>query len=522
MRASFALICAWTVPDCPGLARIAAAAERNTAAAAAAANSITGHELKRHVEVLADDSFEGREAGSRGGHAAGIYLRKEMVQHRLEPLGTDGDYFQYFQGRYRNVLGMIRGSDADLMREVILVGAHYDHVGYGRATNSFGPLGYIHNGADDNASGTAGLLELMEAFGRLAEPPRRSVVFAFWDGEEKGLLGSWHYVSNPSIPLTRTRLFVNLDMIGRLRGDDLTVHGARTGFGLRQLVARANRAGRLALHFNWEIKDNSDHYPFYQRQVPFVMLHTGLHDDYHSPRDDVEKVNVDGMQHVTRLLFNLVYEAANRDDTTQFRSAVRHESDSTRQQLERPRAVPPARLGVSWDPQADAQDGVLVSRVRAGSAAAAAGIRRGDRVVRVAEHQIVSGPQLRAAIVRAATPTLVIVQRDGEESPLFLNVHLRGRAYRIGLSWHVDDAEPNSVFVTRVIPGSAADHAGLKYGDRIYEINGRPLAGSDRFYESITSQTGSFDLLVERAGRLLNRRIQPSTLVAADANLAGE
>ncbi len=503
----------------------ATAAEFNTAAAAAAtaaAHSITSSELKRHVEVLADDSFEGREAGSRGGHAAGIYLRKEMVQQRLEPLGTDGDYFQYFQGRYRNVLGMIRGSDQQLSREVILVGAHYDHVGYGRASNSYGPLGYIHNGADDNASGTAGLLELMEAFARLAEPPRRSVVFAFWDGEEKGLLGSWHYVAHPSIPLQRTRMFVNLDMIGRLRGDDLFVHGTRTAYGLRQLVTRANGSGSLKLDFNWEIKENSDHFPFYQRQVPFVMFHTGLHDDYHSPRDDAQKVNIEGMQQVTRLLFHLIYQAANRDQPLTFRSAVRQETEASRKRLERPRALPPTRLGVAWQAEADGTEGVLVANVRPGSPAAAAGIRPGDRIVRVGEYRIAGGEPLRAAIVRAPTPTMVVVRRTGQPAPLFLNVHLSGKAYRIGISWRVDDAEPNCVLVTRVIPGSAADDAGLKHGDRVYELNRNQIASSDDFYDQITAERTPFDLLIERQGRLYRKQIRPGRLLAAETDLVAE
>jgi acetylornithine deacetylase/succinyl-diaminopimelate desuccinylase-like protein len=149
-----------------------------------ACNTITSSELQRHVDVLADDSFEGREAGSRGGQAAGGYLVQYFEQNGLAGAGVDGSYFQPFGNGCRNILGMIRGSDPELQDEVIIIGAHYDHVGYGTRRNSFGPLGYIHNGADDNASGTAALLEVMQAFSKLPEPPRRTVVFAAWDGEE--------------------------------------------------------------------------------------------------------------------------------------------------------------------------------------------------------------------------------------------------------------------------------------------------------------------------------------------------
>ncbi len=520
-RTAFVLLS--TLSVAAAASKPALAAELNAAAAvAAAANSITAGELQRHVQVLADDSFEGREAGSRGGHAAGIYLRTEMARLNLEPLGTDGDYFQYFQGKYRNVLGMVRGSDEELSREVVLVGAHYDHVGYGRSSNSYGPLGYIHNGADDNASGTAGLLELMEAFSRLATPPRRSVMFAFWDGEEKGLLGSWHYVAHPSIPLPHTRLFVNLDMIGRLRGDDLFVHGTRTGFGLRQLVARANRSGSLKLDFPWEIKENSDHFPFYQRQIPFVMLHTGLHDDYHSPRDDVEKINVDGIQQVTRLLFELVYQAADREASASFRQAVRHEALARRKRHQRPAALPPPRLGVSWDPQADRTQGVRVTSVRAGWPAAAAGIRPGDRIRSVAGQEISSGAQLQAVLVAAKAPAEVVVEREGAEEPLALAVPLKGRPYRIGISWRVDDAEPQSVVLTRVIPGSAAHRAGLQPADRIYEVDGQPIAHSDHFRKLLAAAGNTCQLLVERQGRLENKRLELLTLPPTATELAGD
>jgi hypothetical protein len=139
----------------------------------AAANSITKDEAQQWIDTLADDSFEGREAGSRGGRAAGNLLMKEFEKLGLTPAGDSKTYFQGFNGTARNILGLLAGSDPKLTSEVIVVGAHYDHVGYGRATNSFGPIGYIHNGADDNASGVSGLLEVVEALKQLPAAPRR-------------------------------------------------------------------------------------------------------------------------------------------------------------------------------------------------------------------------------------------------------------------------------------------------------------------------------------------------------------
>ena len=183
-----------------------------------AVETIHKRELHEHCEVLASDTLEGRETGTHGGEAAGAYiagvLRKEK---HIVPAAADGDYFQPFPPNSRNILARLTGGDAALSREYVIVGAHYDHVGYGNSRNSRGPIGYIHNGADDNASGTAALLELVDAFNSLDIRPKRSVLFIFWDGEEEGLLGSKYWMTSPTVPLDRIRLVFNIDMIGRLR-----------------------------------------------------------------------------------------------------------------------------------------------------------------------------------------------------------------------------------------------------------------------------------------------------------------
>src|SRR3954452_2191527 len=189
----------------------------NNAFYAAAMESITADELYHYVEVLADDVYEGRASGSRGGHAAAQWLIQQLRPFQLTPAGNNGGYVQTFSNDCRNILALQPGDDPQLQNEVILVGAHYDHVGYGSANNSYGPIGKIHNGADDNASGTSAVLETLETFARSGLKTRRTILFVFWDGEERGLVGSRYWLSHPTLPIDRVKLDITLDMVGRLR-----------------------------------------------------------------------------------------------------------------------------------------------------------------------------------------------------------------------------------------------------------------------------------------------------------------
>ena len=298
-------------------------------ALAKALESITRDELRKHVDVLADDTFEGRESGARGGHAAAGYVVKQLQDLKLTPAGERGSYYQAFAGNSRNILAVIEGSDPQLKQEVVAIGAHYDHVGYGTQRNSYGPWGYIHNGADDNASGVAGLLEFAQALNELPQRPRRTILLAFWDGEEKGLLGSKHWVASPTVPLSRLKCFINIDMIGRLTNRRVEVYGTRSAAGLRQLVSHANST-QLDLDLTWKIKDDSDHWPFFNRGVPVLMLHTGLHKDYHRPSDDAERINQAGLEEVSRLICETVLALANAERLGQFRPESRRETDDVR------------------------------------------------------------------------------------------------------------------------------------------------------------------------------------------------
>jgi hypothetical protein len=388
----------------------------------AAHASIRAAEAGGHVDALADDAFEGREGGSRGGRAAAAYVVEHLTAAGLEPAGDDGSFYQAFGSR-RNVLAILPGGDPTVAHELVVVGAHYDHVGYGNAANSFGPFGFVHNGADDNASGVAGLIELMEAVQRLPTAPRRPILFAFWDGEEKGLLGSRHFlrVRPAAVRGKRIMFAVNLDMIGRLRGERVEIYGARTARGLRSAVVRANvdprNAAGLELVFDWDITDDSDHYPFIAAGVPTIMLHTGLHDEYHRPSDDVHTVNFAGIEPVTGLTLGLMLAIADEPQPPAFRPECRGETNAGRRQLEAP--IPNAvathrgRWGISTREDAADPAAPLIVRVVPDTPAAAGGLLPGDRIVAIDGKAVASQAEMMARLATAGPRVLLDIERRG-------------------------------------------------------------------------------------------------------------
>ena len=465
----------------------------------AALESITTENLEVHVRFLADDRLEGREAGSRGGREAGDYLARQMAKYELEPVGDDG-YFQHVPPRYRNLIGRLPGGDPAVAHETIIVCAHYDHIGRGTSHNSRGQIGLIHNGADDNASGAAALVELAEAFSLLGRPPRRTILFIAWDAEEKGMLGSTHWARSPTVPLEQVAIVFNLDMIGRLRNNTVHVFGTRSGVGLRRFLAEQNRD--LELVFDWTTRPNADHWPLFDRGIPYVMLHTGTHDDYHTHNDTIDRINHEGMRSVARLLFAAVHEMADADRTPQFRQAARREDNHMSRGISSPVGSAPPRLGVRWREPDDRSTGVQLTSVEAGTPAEAARLRPGDRIVRLGEQEIENGEQLHRAVFHAAGPTPLVVQRPGENEPRRITAPLPDERLRIGIAWRVDSAEPGTVVLTRVVAGSPAQRAGLRPGDRVYQVGGQDFADEDEFAERLERLPGPLEMLIERGGRL--------------------
>jgi membrane-associated protease RseP (regulator of RpoE activity) len=304
------------------------------------------------------------------------------------------------------------------------------------------------------------------------------------------------------VPLKQVCALLNMDMVGRLRDNRVFVYGARTGAGFHRLAALQNRDNTLFLDFNWEIKADSDHHPFFSQGIPFLMLHTGLHPDYHRPSDDAEKVNSEGIRLVSRLAFDIVLEWADGPQPARFRTASRSEGPDTQRRLEQPLPALPARFGVSWDDKDRSAPGLRVTQVTPGLPAAKAGLRAGDRILKFADQDVADGEEFRALVVAAKNPVAMTIQRPGEAAPQDLPVTLAGEPLRIGITWRTDDAEPGSVFLNRVAPGSAADRAGLKTGDRVYSIHGHEFATSDEFFSLLTTLPSPLELQVERRGQM--------------------
>jgi len=468
----------------------------------AALESISSNELAGHVGYLAGEDLEGRRAGSRGGRAAGKFLAEQFARLGLEPAGTDDAYMQPFNSGMQNVLARVEGSDPELRKQVVILGAHFDHVGYGTPANSRGPVGMIHPGADDNASGVAALLEVAEAFTMLSESPRRSVLFICFDGEEIALLGSTHWTSRPTVPMQNVAAMVNLDMLGRMCNDQLRVLGVRTGYGLRRLVCQQNVDSELRLAFSWTLKAHADHYPFFQRRVPVLMFNTGLHEDYHTPRDRPERLDYAGLQRAARLVFRVVWTLADRTEPIRFRPEAAGESEWQRRRLAAQVPRLRDRLGVSWDPRRSATEGLRITRVTSGSAAEKAGLKPGDRLLEFAGRTIGAGGQLIGAVRTAPSFTTMRVARAGEEESLELPVELPGKPVRLGVVFREDEAEPGTLIVTYVVPGTPAAAAGIRFGDRIYRAGEQEFADGAAFRKLLAELSDRVPLVVEREGRV--------------------
>lgn len=304
-----------------------------------------------------------------------------------------------------NVIGLLPGSDPARAGECVVVGAHYDHLGYG-GDESLSPeeTGKVHPGADDNASGVAALLAVARAM-KEAGPAPRTVVFAAFSGEELGLLGSALYVRQPpaACPIPRTQLMLNLDMVGRPRERRVFVDGADTARGLRaEVAAVAARPPALPLRlaFGGDGYGPSDQTSFYAKGVPVLFLFTGAHPDYHRPTDTPDKIDAAGLQEVGRLAYRLARAAAEQPARLEVvRVAAPHPRE---RQGERERGYG-AYLGTIPDFEERHEPGIKVSGVRPGSPAEKAGIAGGDVVLEVAGTRIGSLEDL-TYVLRAHRP----------------------------------------------------------------------------------------------------------------------
>lgn len=310
----------------------------------------------------------------------------------------------------KNVIGVLEG-EGPLKDETIVIGAHYDHLGHGGDGSLQPGSTEIHNGADDNGSGSAGLLELARRLGaRKGKLPRRLVFIAF-TGEERGLLGSAHYVKSPLFPIEQTIVMFNLDMIGRMEKSTLTVYGTGTSKFWDNRVDEAGKACGLTLAKKPEGFGPSDHSSFYARKIPVLHAFGGLHPDYHRPSDDVEKLNVPGMRQATDFFDLLINQAID--------SPTRMDYIEVKGNAEIGRSGSRPYFGSIPDFNSD-QKGFAIMGVAPGGPAEQGGIKAGDVIIELGGQKIGSLDDFDLALrkFQAGDQVEVTVRRDGQEVKL--------------------------------------------------------------------------------------------------------
>ncbi|HEY2856109.1 MAG TPA: M28 family peptidase [Gemmatimonadaceae bacterium] len=430
------LVACATAPARPDLAGSTGSFTRNRADARA---------IYSDIAYLASDPLEGRGTGTPGNDSAAAFIARRFGMLGLQKL--DSSFEQHFVAHplaahnetpaelpTQNVVGFLPGSDPRLRGEYVVVGAHFDHLG----RSSIGALdldrkNVIRRGADDNASGTAAVLELARLFS--ISPAKRSLLFVTFSGEELGLLGSEYFVANSPLPLDSSVVMVNFDMVGRLRDDKLIVYGVATATELSVLLDSANASASSALppaQPLWRtplritaLGDGygpSDHSSFYSRKIPVLHFFTDLHEDYHSAGDVVSKINATGEAHVVDIAERVIRSIADRSSRLTFvRSAAPPAVASSRRGSE-------VYLGSIPDMSNGAGRGLRLTGVRAGSPAEQAGIVAGDVIVEFGGRPVKDLYDFSDALYshRPGDSVSVVVVRNGDRKQFTVRLTKRG------------------------------------------------------------------------------------------------
>jgi hypothetical protein len=314
-----------------------------------------------------------------------------------------------------NVVGVIHAGAADRLPGALVIGAHYDHLGHG-GTGSLAPDSHeIHNGADDNGSGTAALLEVARQLAAKKGELRRDVYLIAFSGEEEGTLGSTAFTRHPTAQLKTGDLvaMLNMDMVGRLRGNKLTVLGGDSAAEWKEIVPPACDRQQLDCALSGDGYGPSDHSPFYAAGVPVLHFFTGAHADYHKPSDDADKINAAGGARVATLVADVAAGIAGRSERPTYKSAPAPGPQGDVRSYG-------ASLGTVPDYAGDGRPGVLLSGVRPGSAADLGGLRRGDLLVGLAGKEIRDIHDFMYVLQRAkpGEKATAVVVRDGKKVEL--------------------------------------------------------------------------------------------------------
>lgn len=381
---------------------------------------IPENNIKADVTFLANDKLEGRQTGSDGEKAAADYIASRFKALGLEEKGTNG-YFQAFTFKPKtdphqevnynvndgdstitgtNIIGYINNNATN----TIIIGAHYDHLGYGAEGSLYrGEDNAIHNGADDNASGVAVMLNLA---GKLKNTNKgNNYLFMAFSGEEMGLLGSNYFTKNATIALDSVNYMLNMDMVGRLKQDStLAVYGIGTSPILKQVITASN--SKFKIIENESGVGPSDHTSFYLSDIPVLHFFTGQHEDYHKPSDDSDKLNYEGMDAISNYIYDIITDLDDNGKLV-FRK-TKNESEET------PRFK--VGLGVVPDYLFDGE-GMRIDGTREDTPAFSAGLQKGDVVIKLGDSLVTDMMSYMRAlsVFEKGDSTQIVVTRNGKE-----------------------------------------------------------------------------------------------------------
>ena len=386
-------------------------------------------DMRRDVFYLASPGLEGRRVGTPGNDSAAAYIARRFralgLQVTTQPFiansAADAHAGRRSAFPTQNVIALLPGSDPALRGQVVVLGAHFDHLG--RSTEgALDPEAKdaIRPGADDNASGTAAVLELARLLAR--RPPRRSVAFITFSGEEEGLLGSQWLVDHPPWALDSVQAMLNFDMVGRLRDDQLLIFGAETAKELKALIDSTNAIAPLRVTATGDGTGSSDNMSFYLKDLPVLHFFTNVHDDYHKASDLADRVNYPGMSKVVALAERVARSLADRPARLTFvRAVARQETGSRREGGN-------TYLGSIPDMGAADVPGLRLAGVRAGSPADKAGLKAGDVVVELAGTPVKDLYSYTDALYahKPGETITIVVMRDGARVSAQVTLGSRG------------------------------------------------------------------------------------------------
>jgi aminopeptidase YwaD len=394
--------------------------------------------IRRDIEFLASDKLEGRLAGTPGNDSAAAYLARryrllgltELAPGYLQPFNAlsaqDAHMGRTAPRPTQNVVALLRGRDPALRDEYVVIGAHFDHLGRETTFAQDPEAGdAIRNGADDNASGTAAVLDLARLLA--ANPPRRSVIFVNFSAEELGVLGSSWFVKHSPVPTQSIVAMLNFDMVGRLRNDKLIVYGTATATELKGIVDSANAAAAggtamLRVTGGGDGYGPSDQSSFYAKDIPVLHFFTDLHDDYHRATDDADKINAAGEARVVELALRVARAIADRPSRLTFVRIAAPARTSASEEGKQ------AYLGTVPDMAPSETPGLRLTGVRAGSPADLGGLKAGDVIVELGGTAVKDLYSYSDALYahKPGDVVKIVVLRGGERVELSVTLGRRG------------------------------------------------------------------------------------------------